>query len=113
MATRVFEVKLFQHYVQRANTETFQVEAETEGEARNKVEKIIKDEREIEGEYDLEVRDPSQIEPTNPLGVPNEPQTDTEGEDGEIDRGPVNDGKLPAVTPVEPAPNHSAQESNA
>lgn len=113
MATKVFEVKLFQSYMRRVNTETFQVEAETEDEARNKVEKTIQKEREIEGDYDLEVRNTLQPEATNPLSVPNEPQTDVEGEDTGLDRGPVNDGAQPAVRPEEAVPYHSAQESNS
>lgn len=57
MATRTFNVDLYQSHIARSHTETFQVQAETEAEAMLAAQEIVdaKDPA-IEGDYDFEVQ---------------------------------------------------------
>ncbi len=55
---KMYQVDLYQSHVARSHTETFQIEATSEEEARKKAEKMVKD-KGIEKDYDLEVTDPS------------------------------------------------------
>lgn len=56
--SQVFTIKLFQSHIQRSNTENFQIEAETEEEARNRAVKMIEEEKGITEDYDIEVEAP-------------------------------------------------------
>lgn len=113
MATKTFTVKLFQSHWRRSHTETFPVNAETEGEARKKVEKMV-NKKGITEDYDLEVVTPVESTPVGsavpaPAGDnPNEPQTNPE-RTPDVDPGPENDGKEPAVRNVnQDAPRNPA-----
>ncbi len=56
-----YAVKLFQSHIARSHTETFNIEAASEEEARAEAERIVKEDREIDGDYDFEIENSTPV----------------------------------------------------
>jgi hypothetical protein len=94
MATKQFQVKLFQSHIQRSHTETFDVEAETIEEAKNRIDKMVREEKGVTEDYDLEVVDTTpealpQVGPEHPLEDTPDRVAETKVNDAELPDGPA------------------------